>query len=202
MNRQSLGRVISLLLVLTSCAGVRGEKQVPPRQEPNPASYLHLLQTDWDNPIRGEEVKVANLPQAVEELPFAALTPFGLGVPKKILASPPATEPEFRTLALIYDADPYGRVVVIEHLPPVPVSEYESAHEAWVAQSNDPELESIGNSEIVTIRGTRKALITTSEDYVSDIYWLEGAIEIIIRGPTLDRVQVLEIAELSFIETY
>lgn len=199
MNRKLLGCVGPLLLVLTSCAGVRGDRQVKPRQEPDPAAFLHGHETNWDNPIGGVVVTLEELPQVAEELPFAILTPIRLGVPDKILVSPPETEPEFRTLALLYDTEDYGRVVVIEHLPPVPVTEYDSAHEAWVAQANDPELVSIGSSEIVTIRGTRKALLTTSQDGVSDIYWLEGAIEIIIRGPTLDRGEVLEIADIFMI---
>lgn len=199
MTGQALKRVIPLLLLLTACAGVRGDRQVTPGQEPDPASFLHLHQTNWDNPIGGDEVTLEELPQVAEELPFGVLTPLRLGVPDKILVSPADTEPEFRMLALLYDTEDYGRVVVIEHLPPVPVTEYESAHEAWVAQANDPALESIGSSEIVTIRGIRQALLTTSEDGVSDIYWLEGAIEIIIRGPTLDRVEVLEIANIFMI---
>jgi hypothetical protein len=122
--------------------------------------------------------------------------PKDLGAPARILVTDPSlapAQPEFRVLALLYDLPTFGRVVVIEEIPQIPVVEFNSWWEHQATLNRSPGVH--GTTTAVTVRGAVEAFITTAEDGSrSDIRWLEGDIEIVIEGPTLDRDQVVALA--------
>lgn len=147
---------------------------------------------DWDNPIHGFAAN--SVESAQRHVPFEIYKPKGLNGQIKLLVSPLGFEPEKRAIAFLFDAPEYGRVAVIQHFPDVPAGEYDAANENFLQYNGGPETH--GTFEIVIIRDGRKALITTSEDgSTSSIFWLEGDTELMVRGPLLQRNDVIEIAE-------
>jgi hypothetical protein len=58
-----------------------------------------------------------------------------MGPPVKIIATPKEYVPEQSAVAHLYDVPAYGRVVVIQHLPDVPESEWETIHIGSTDQS-------------------------------------------------------------------
>jgi hypothetical protein len=149
-------------------------------------------QIDWDNPISGNEVP--SLDVAERAVPFEVRAPKGLGQPTKHLMSPSSFHAGLRVVASLFDSPEYGRVIVIQHLPDLPVEEYHAANRSLVEMNGQPNVS--GSAEILSIRGGLEALVTTSEDKTkSTVFWLENGVEYVVEGPHLDRSEVLRIAE-------
>jgi hypothetical protein len=150
---------------------------------------------DWHNPIGGVEVETLHEAQAA--LPFEIHEPKALGAPKEILSTPvDESAPEDRVLALVYETKEYGLVLVEEHLPDVPVEEYQAGLEQLVEQSEGPNTQ--GSASLVTIRDGVEALLTVSEDESrAEIWWLhDDSFEMIVRGPELDPTTCIALANL------
>jgi hypothetical protein len=151
-------------------------------------------QPNWDHPIGGEAVSLRKARQSVI---FDVVVPRSLGDPKSIFATSPteaATLPQDRAVAFVYDTSRYGRVNVVEHIPQVPLDRYDTQNQEVVELAASPDVG--GSAEIVVIRRSKKALATTAEDESrSSIFWLEGNIEIVVRGPSLTKEQCIQIAE-------
>ncbi len=179
-----------LALILVACGSseglVRQEAGVAVRQG---------SEVDWDHPLGIEAERLASAAEAQKRLPFEIVVPSGLGEPVAIDITPPAvTPPDARVVAFIYDTVDYGRVVVKEGFPDVPPADYEETLSLVVEHSQEPDVE--GTAEKLEIRGGKPAVVTTVEDGSrSSMAWLEGEIEITVRGPDIDREQVLAIGE-------
>lgn len=168
-------------ILLTACAS-RGARSVSIDSPP----------TDWENPIDG--VVVSSVAEAVKLVPFTVYPPRKLGNPTKILVSAPGVQPEMRVVAFLFDTPDYGRVVVTEHIPDVPPEQYDEANQSLVALNGEPNVH--GSAEIVSIRGGKNALVTTSEDgSESTIFWLEGGVEFVVKGPSIDRENILQVVD-------
>jgi hypothetical protein len=181
--------LVAALVLMGACArreAATGGGEQHPHQERSTIN--------WDNPIAG--VRVDALESVAALFPFDILMPEGLGSPFKILMTPPENaSPESRVLAFLYNSRAYGRVVILEHIPDVPVAEYEESNQKLV-QISHTQSNVRGSAEIVPVRGGLPALVTTSEDGKhSTIWWLEaGSFEIVVEGPDLNFNQVIEIA--------
>ncbi|HCP62433.1 MAG TPA: hypothetical protein DIU14_08200 [Actinobacteria bacterium] len=139
-------------------------------------------------------MKLASLDAARSEFGFPILDPQGLGSPVGIFATPPSVARVDRVIAFVYDTAAHGRVVVQEHLPDVPADEYDAFNESLVTNNGRPGVS--GTASLVTVRSGKRALITTASDgSTSDISWLEGTFEIVVRGPALTADACIAIAE-------
>ena len=140
-------------------------------------------------------MKLASLDAARSEFGFPILDPQGLGSPVGIFATPPSVARVDRVIAFVYDTAAHGRVVVQEHLPDVPADEYDAfINESLVTNNGRPGVS--GTASLVTVRSGKRALITTASDgSTSDISWLEGTFEIVVRGPALTADACIAIAD-------
>jgi hypothetical protein len=112
-----------------------------------------------------------------------------------VLVTNPAImgDPNARGLALVYQDEALGRVVVVEGISELPPAEFTSYWRHAISLNGSPDVH--GTASEVTIRNGEEAFITTAEDGSrSDIRWLDGTIEILIEGPTLTRDQVVALA--------
>lgn len=150
------------------------------------------LPVDWDNPIKGQEV--SSFEQTKSLLPFAPYDPKNLGQAIGLFVSNGA-QMKSRVLGLVYDTPEYGRVVVIEELLHVPMSDYQAGMKQ-IVDSSAAQSELAGQSELVAIRGGLTALVTATEDgRVADIRWTDGTIVFLVRGPSLVRDMAVQVAE-------
>jgi hypothetical protein len=150
------------------------------------------LPVDWDNPIKGQEL--SSFEEAKSLLAFDPYEPRNLGQAVGIFVSV-SVDVRSRVLGLVYDSPGYGRVVVIEELLHLPISDYQAGMEEIVDTSlARPEL--AGRSELVSVRGGLTALMTATEDgSVADIRWTDGTIVLLVRGPSLNRDTAVQVAE-------
>jgi hypothetical protein len=200
-GRRAIAALMGATLILaTGCGRITGSGGTPPADLPTASSPPstpnlpdHGLQQNWDNPIFG--VPVASAAAAQAQVPFTVYEPKGLGTPPTgVFATAADVAPEGRAVAFVFDTQEFGRVDVVEHVPDVPLDQYDAEHENLVATNGDPLLH--GHFDLVTIRAGQKALVTTSEDGTrSAIFWLEGDAEIIVEGPALNFNQVVAIAQ-------
>jgi hypothetical protein len=187
-------RFVLSAFTVTSCANLESTTTEPisPSTEAPPSPQVDVPAIDWDNPIDGE--LVSTFVAADAAVPFVLYVPKNLPAPESLLVTDASVPPASAVVALVYDVDGFGRVVIKEHFPDVPASEYAAINRGMLELNGQAHVH--GTFEIVTIRESREALITTSEDgSTSSIFWLEGPIELIIRGPELDRSEVLKLAE-------
>lgn len=192
--RITLRAAAAVTLMLIACGRLADPRT--PRAGPVPTTVEPGVSTpliNWDNPIDG--IPVASEAAAQLLVPFEIKPPGGFGAPLSIIVSPPnEIAAEGRVVAFIYDDPKYGRVTVKEHFPDIPPEQYNAENRSALDLNGQPNVS--GTFEIVRIRGGKDALITTSADgSTSSIFWLEGQIEIIIRGPTLDRAACIALAE-------
>jgi hypothetical protein len=176
---------LALSLGAVGC-GSRAAPGGEPRANDNPV--------DWDRPIPAA-LEVPSIDQARPALAFTPYVPTGLGSPDRVLVTDPAImgDPTSRVLALIYDLPSLGRVVVEEGIPQIPPAQFNSSWRQQIALNGSPDVH--GTLSEATIRNGLEAFIGTSEDgSQSTILWLEGDIEILITGPTLDRDQAVSLA--------
>jgi hypothetical protein len=120
--------------------------------------------------------------------------PKGLGSRPKIYVSNPSIIARRDTvLAFVFKSRVYGIVVVKEHLPDTPPSKYQQSLRDLAARDGKPGV--TGRLQLFDIRGNEQGLVTTPYDGSgSGIIWLERGVEYIIRGPELDRHDVVAIA--------
>ncbi|CAN5309551.1 hypothetical protein BH20ACT24_BH20ACT24_08510 [soil metagenome] len=194
MNRWLAVGLLTLSILAIGACGTEAQDD-PFRSGENINSGVSEDDIDWHNPIGG--VEVGTLHQAQADLPFDIYEPKGLGAPTEILISPvDEITPESRVLALVYETKEYGLVVVEEHVPDVPVEQYQEGLQRLVEQSKLPNAQ--GSASLVKIRVGIEALMTVSEDESSaQIWWLQdGTFEMIIRGPNLDAPSCIAVANL------
>lgn len=156
---------------------------------------------DWNNPIAGDEVALMAL--AAPQLEFQPRMPNGLGSPAKMLVTPPASESSGtpRGLTLIFDKDPYGRVLFQESLWQGPADFGKFAQDTasgnigtGVAVGGD-KLPCGPTSEATTLKSGLPALLLHQPDGSRySVMWLEGKVRYDVLAPGLTREQVLEIA--------
>jgi hypothetical protein len=145
---------------------------------------------DWDNPIEG--VRVDTTADAANNVAFDVQEPGGLGTPLAIYTSGEELDKSSRAVAFVYDTAAFGRVDILEHLPESSGDDYQKF---LVSLNGDPLTH--GRADLVTIRGSIQALVTTSEDGGHCAgFWLEGGIEYIVEGPVLTFDDVTKAAEL------
>jgi hypothetical protein len=189
---RGFGLIVSIaaLCIAAGCAG-SGTTQ-PTLSGPGQPG---VEEPKWQNPIDGQEV--TSIEEAQQLVAFEILVPDAFGSPVKILVTPPDSSSRGdRVVALLYEPDDYGLVVLKEHLPDVPIAEYEASNERIVEMARDSGAH--GTARIVPVRGGLPALLTVSPDG-SDctIWWLEDeAFEIIVQGPDLVPEQCVEVANL------
>jgi hypothetical protein len=96
----------------------------------------------------------------------------------------------------MYESDDYGLVVLKEHVPDVPIADYDDSNEQVVEMSTAPSAQ--GSARIVPVRGGLPALLTVSPDGTDcTIWWLEDeAFEMVVQGPDLVPDQCVEVANL------
>jgi hypothetical protein len=148
---------------------------------------------DWDNPIHGD--LVSSLSEAQQQVKFDIPTRIQelFGGPTKIYVTPPAVAPEDRVMAAIFMTD-FGQVIIQQQFPDVPADEYEAQNDRLFAENGDPNLH--GSFSFVPLPGDRRGFVTTSPDgRVSDLRWLEGDTEILVRGPSLTLSQCVQVAD-------
>lgn len=185
---------LGLVMVLAAACATSAQMRTAaaPVETPSAPPPVDVPEINWNNPIDGEPVP--SLPAAQALVPFGIYEPKNVPSPTTLLVGPIGARQPDLVVAFLYDIEPYGRVVVKEHVPDVPVDEYVSSNREMLNLNGQSNVH--GSFEVATIRGDREALITTSEDRTtSSIFWLEGAIEIVIRGPSLDRDAVIKLAE-------
>jgi hypothetical protein len=178
MARRGIMIAGAVMILLTACS--REGRDTLSSKVP------HDQDVNWDNPIDG--VPVASLTQAAQSMPFQVSQPMGLGTPARILVSRPDVPTEGRSVAFVFDTASYGRVIVFERLPEVDPSQYDVTNEHLVAIFNGP-----GALEIDLVRGGTKALVATTAEGRTGVYWLEGKIEFYVSGPTLTKTDALQI---------
>jgi hypothetical protein len=180
--------VLGVFLTACGSPSANPPAQVDATTEPG----VGVPPVDWENPIAG--IEVPGLLAAQKLLPFEVYTPQLEASPFKVLVTDPAkTSLRDMVLALMYHTSNYGLVVIKEHNPDVPIDQYDTVNLELLAQNGQPGTH--GSFELVPVRAAAKALVTTSEDQrQSSIFFLEGSIEIVIRGPELDRTDVIELA--------
>jgi hypothetical protein len=148
----------------------------------------------YKNPIaRG--TAVLSFRRATKLVSFPLVRPHGLGPVDHVLVSDPRAVPRgSRAVAFVFDTVRYGRVDVAEEPMHVSRAEYDSENRRLLAENGSPLTH--GSAAVVTVRGDKQALITTSEDgRLSDIFWMEHrGMEISIIGPSLDSSGCVDIA--------
>ena len=192
---------ISLAIVLSSliACGTSGGPAVlaggtAPRSTPNHGRPP----IDWNHPINGHQVTSRSAAQP--DLTFQSRDPQGLSNLKAIFETgapnqtPTVAERAGKALAFVYDDSTYNRVVVIEQALNESETELLDSFTAAVANNNQPNVS--GSAEIVTIRKSISALVTTSADgTISDIRWAENGVVFLIEGPQLTRENAMAIAQ-------
>ncbi|MEO8292072.1 MAG: hypothetical protein ABI635_02940 [Actinomycetota bacterium] len=192
-GRMTLAAAVISLVALGACANsaVHANSGEFASSSESPGEVL-APPINWSNPIDGDEV--ASLEAAQPSLGFTVYDPKGLGTRRSVFVSPSGTEKELAVVALLYETPGYGLVVVKQHLPDVPIADYDKANQELMEMNGLPTVH--GSFDLVAIREGQEALVTTSEDgTTSSIFWLEKNIEIVVRGPDLDKTDVLKIAE-------
>jgi hypothetical protein len=165
----------------------------PQGESVDPEAGFDEVVPDWDNPIDG--VDVASPALAATKVSFELRVPDGLTDPTSIFVSSEEVPKDASVVAFVYDAEPIGRVIVIERIPESPPDEYQKFHEYLVSLNGDPLLH--GRFDLVPVRSGALALVTTSEDGSRSVaFWLEDGVEYIVEGPTLSFDQAIQVAEL------
>lgn len=184
--RWMFGLLASLLLT-TGCSPASLDRPADLGRRPGGSAQ------NWDNPIDG--VRMRSSQAAQEKVPFEIIEPRNLGAPLAIYVTPPQhSDPAGRVIAYVYDPAEYGRVVIKELVSEIPPEDWEAHVASMVARNGEPGL--LGRFDAVTIRGGKTALVTTSEDgSESALFWLEGPVQVVIRGPELTFNEVVSIAE-------
>jgi hypothetical protein len=192
-----LGIMLALGLSLAACG--QQPSALSPAASPAAAvnsavCYLGFGIQDWNNPIQGDSV--SDMAQASPQLNFQPRMPNGLGNPARIVLTPPADQISSgapRGLELIFDQQPYGRVVVLETVWKVP-GDFGQWLQYVVATGRNP----CGPpSEATTVRGGLPTLLSSPDGSRWALLWLEGKVRFDVGGPTLSRDQVLAIANGS-----
>lgn len=185
--------VLSACGVPTDEVGGVGNQNGDPLPSASPSPQVDKVEQDWSNPIAG--IEVGSREEAQKYVPFDLVVPRGLGTPEKILV----TDPELTSLgdavvAFLFETPEFGLVIVKEHLPDVPAVAYDSVNEDLLKYNELPTTH--GTFSLVRVRNERQALLTTSEDEAeATIFWLEGGVEYIIQGPSLDAEAVMSLSE-------
>ena len=151
---------------------------------------------DWDNPV-AFSTPVGSIGEAQQSLGFTIYVPKNIGDPGRVVISDPnqIQQTEDRVVALIYDLPAYGRVVVEEEIPQIPPQEFDSSMNQLLALNGQADVH--GTFGVASIRGGTNGYTTTSADgSASDIRWIEGGFEVLVRGPNLNLVQVVALAQL------
>lgn len=147
---------------------------------------------NWDNPVPGSEA--SSLSAATQQIAFEPRTPSDFDSPIKVLVVPPANEADIaiRGLMILYDKQPYGRVIVSMSRYDGPPDFAKWAKDTAVLSESVP----CGpTSEATNIRNGVPALLGHPIDKSHwSIRWVEGKIEFNILGPKLGREDVIEIA--------
>jgi len=186
-------------LVAVSCAspssGVRQGQESTSLPEPSASQVTDLPfrpEINWDNPIDG--IAVDSVAEAEAATGFDVIVPQNLGTVSAIFVSGSDVPDDNRVVALIFDST-YGRVDVLENLPPLPTDEYLASQIQYVESHRDnPHL--VGSVSIVHIRGSLQGLLTVTGDARwSALFWLENGLEITVWGPELVAEDSLAIAE-------
>ena len=192
MKRNALWLAGVLIFGVVSCGPQEptgGSATAPTSQQPfwqrPPASGQ-----DWKDPIMGEEM--SSIADAAKNLGFEPLVPKALGTPTKIFVQLSNPDPSQRVVAFVYENGTYGPVVVKEWLPPGSPADY-AEFLASTAAVDDPATP--GHRDSVTIRSGSIAMLTETDDrLVAGIRWVEGNIVVDIDGPSINREEVLTIA--------
>ncbi|MDP9225716.1 MAG: hypothetical protein M3P18_18120 [Actinomycetota bacterium] len=141
-------------------------------------------------------VPVRSVRKAAKLVFFPVLKPHGLGPVNSVFVTDPHRVPlGSRALAFVFDdTRRYGPVDVVEEPMRVSRAEYDSENKTLLAENGSPLTH--GSIALATVRGDKRALITTSEDgRTSDIFWMEHpGMEISIVGPFLDASDCAHIA--------
>jgi hypothetical protein len=165
----------------------------------SPSSWIPPIEgiaVDWDKPIGGTAISLADLAAIEAKLPFTVLLPRGLGTPAGIFLSDTTSVAfEDQVVAFVYESTPYGQVDVEESLPTEPTDEWKADAQRIVGQNGQPYTH--GSTALISVRGgSGNGLTTTSEDgTISDLRWLENdALEVLVRGPKLNVQDCIEIS--------
>lgn len=185
-----------LLVFLVGCGKPRDESSgaagTAAIQSPSEAHVLHEPPIDWSNPIDG--VTLADISDAERAVAFEVGPVRGLGRHSKILLSRPEWPMAQRVLALLFDTDSYGRVVLIRHRAEMSKADFITSSSNLESMNGDPNVH--GTFDRLTIRGDKPALLTASEDGAeATLFWYENGLEFIVRGPQIGPATALEIAE-------
>jgi hypothetical protein len=198
--KAALGFGIVAVLVASGCARAP-QAGAPQTEAPQTEAPIEEPSIDWYHPLPGNQPPEPSIAAAQASLPFTIQLPQDLGDPISVFANAPPNLPDGAAVALVYDTKAYGRVVVFEQLPdvPDPASRLKS-YQTAVSYNGQPDVH--GTATLVTIHGDVPALITTSEDKsMSDISWVENAVETFVRGPSLTADEATTIAEGNWSQT-
>ena len=181
MRRRTL--LIALCLFGAACGADQARQSPPEREGP---------QVNWDNPIHG--IVVDSIQAAQQMVSFTIYQPNALGIQRPLLVTGPfESTPDQRAIAFLYDTAAYGEVVILEGPPEVNRADWDAMLDTQVANNSLPGTH--GAAEIVTIRGSLRALRYSSETGATAVLqWLQGTVEFWVEGPTLSPAQVVEIA--------
>jgi len=177
------------LVLLFACASKTSQlRDAGPDQT---SSGSQSVPANWDNPIDGDPVN--SFDDGRSDVGFSARQPQNLGDPKSIFVTRlSGSQRQDRVLAFVFDTASYGRVVVIEEPLRITAAEWLKSIQANAASNGSSGTS--GRADVVTIKGGVQAEITTSGDLAhSDIRWIEGTMQILVRGPTLNHDECLEL---------
>ena len=184
----SLGGLAVLVILSPACGDQKTTVTLPlPTQTFAPQPPVSSADPNWDNPIEGQPVAAAD---AARYLAFTPLAPKGLGTPASVLVQLLYPQVDTRSVAYLFNHPTYGRVIVVENIPDISLADYQAALIEW--GSINP---SDGKSETIVIRNAITALLTqTNDGSQAALRWLEGSIAISVRGPELQRDEIIAIA--------
>lgn len=188
MRRFLLVGGLGVLLTLSACGDPKTTVALPlPTQGATLQPPVSSADPNWDNPIEGQPVAAAD---AASNLAFTPLEPKGLGSPVSVLVQLLYPQVDTRSVAYIFNHQTYGRVIVVENIPDIPLAEYQAALVEWGSLKGTS-----GKSETIVIRKGITALLTETDDgSQAALRWVEGSIAISLRGPQLQREEIISIA--------
>jgi hypothetical protein len=180
---------LSAAVALVSCASRSGAEAggsvgtiVPTLTPP-----LDVPGVNWDNPANG--IPAGSLASVSPSLAFTPTVPTGLGEQMQLFTGPPALPKDGQFVEFIYDSPAYGRVIVVEHPPDLPPSEWTKSNEALVQSAPKD------TAEILTTNsGTEVFIFSRADGTRAGVYLMSGGAEIWIAGPNLTVDQAAAIA--------
>jgi hypothetical protein len=190
--------ITCFVFVTASCA-----EQLPPGasttgsegSESLPSAALDPFKDmDWDAPIPGA-IEQPSVDAAAEYLAFVPSILPDAHPARVFVNGPLAAEQPERAIAIEYEDDTFGLILVLEAPAQLSESEWYDSAQHLVDSVGDPGF--YGSARLVTLDSGSTALLTVSPDGKhASVEWVEDGVERIVEGPTLADTEPVSIANL------